>query len=71
MHICQRETQICFCHICRLLVVWWPVEEYFKAHSTDYKRPLEMLHWDALLHIKKLLGRLSVCEETLGMAHVC
>ena len=55
MHICQRETKICFCHICRFLVVRWSVEEYFKVHSTDYKRPLEIWHWDALLHIKKLL----------------
>ena len=55
MHICQRETQICFCHICRLLVVRWSIEEYFKVHSMDYRKPLEILHWDALVHMKKLL----------------
>ena len=44
-----------FCHICRLLVVWWSVEEYFKAHSIDYRKPLEITHWEALVHIKKLL----------------
>ena len=31
------------------------VEEYFKAHSTDYRKPLQISHWDALLHMKKLL----------------
>ena len=55
MHICQKETQICFCHIYRLLVVQWSMEEYSKAHSIDYKKPLEISHWDALLHMKKLL----------------
>ena len=44
-----------FCHICRLLVVRWSVEEYFKAHSTDYRKPLEILHWEALVRMKKLL----------------
>ena len=44
------------CHICRLLVVQWIVEEYFKAHSTDYKKPLEILHWEALVRMNgKLL----------------
>ena len=43
------------CHICRLLVVRWSVEEYFKAHSTDYKKPLEISHWEALVRMKKLL----------------
>ena len=33
----------------------WSVEEYFKAHSTDYRKPLEILHWDAFVHMKKLL----------------
>ena len=55
MYIYQRENQIRFCHICRLLVVRWSVEEYFKAHSMNYKKPLEISHWDALLHMKKLL----------------
>ena len=31
------------------------MEEYFKLHSTDYKKPLEISHWEALLHLKKLL----------------
>ena len=43
------------CHICRLLVVRWSVEEYFKAHSTDYKKPLEISHWEALVRMKSLL----------------
>ena len=46
-----------FCHICRLLVVRWSVEEYFKAHSTNYRKPLEILHWEALVRMKKLLER--------------
>ena len=33
----------------------WSVEEYIKAHSTDYRKPLEISHWDALLRMKKLL----------------
>ena len=44
-----------FCHICRLLVVRWSVAEYFKAHSTDYRKLLEILHWEALMRTKKLL----------------
>ena len=43
------------CHICRLLVVRWSVEKYFKAHSTDYRKPLEISHWEALVRMKKLL----------------
>ena len=33
----------------------WFVEEYFKLHSTDYKKPLEISHWDALERLKSLL----------------
>ena len=33
----------------------WFVEEYFKSHSTDYKKPLEISHWDALESLKSLL----------------
>ena len=55
MHICQRGTHIYFCYICRLLVVRRSVEEYFKAHSVDYRKPLEILHWNALLCMKKTL----------------
>ena len=44
-----------FCHICRLLVVRWSMEEYFKAHSMDYRKPLEISHWDALERMKMLL----------------
>ena len=33
----------------------WSVEEYFKAHSTDYRKPLEISHWEALVRMKKLL----------------
>ena len=44
-----------FCHICRLPFVQWSMEEYFKVHSIDYIKPLEILHWEALVHMKKLL----------------
>ena len=44
-----------FCHICRFLVVRWSVEKDFKAHSMNYRKPLEMSHWEALVHMKKLL----------------
>ena len=33
----------------------WSVEEYFKLHSIDYKKLLEISHWDALEHLKSLL----------------
>ena len=33
----------------------WSMEEYFKAHSTDYRKPLEISHWEALVRMKKLL----------------
>ena len=33
----------------------WSVEEYFKLHSTDYRKPLEISHWDALERLKSLL----------------
>ena len=33
----------------------WSVEEYFKEHSTDYRKPLEISHWEALVCMKKLL----------------
>ena len=33
----------------------WFVEEYFKSHSTDYRKPLEISHWDALERLKSLL----------------
>ena len=33
----------------------WPMEEYFKSHSTDYRKPLEISHWDALECLKSLL----------------
>ena len=38
------------------------VEEYFKLHSTDYKKTLENLNW---------LGRIGPSEATLEMAHIC
>ena len=44
-----------FYDICRLLAVRWSMEENFKAHSIDYRKPLEILHWEALVHMKKLL----------------
>ena len=49
------------CHICRLLVLRWYVEEYFKAHSIDYKKTIGNI----------ALGGLGAYEETLGMDHVC
>ena len=33
----------------------WSVEKYFKSHSTDYKKPLKISHWDALERLKSLL----------------
>ena len=33
----------------------WSVEEYFKVHSTDYRKPLEISHWHALERLKSLL----------------
>ena len=41
--------------VCSLLAMWWFVEEYFKSHSMDYKKPLEISHWDALERLKSLL----------------
>ena len=35
--------------------MWWSVEEYYKSHSTNYKKPLEISHWDALERLKSLL----------------
>lgn len=32
----------------------WSVEEYFKLHSGDYSKPLEISHWDALQRLKSL-----------------
>ena len=31
------------------------MEEYFKSHSTDCKKPLKISHWDALERLKSLL----------------
>ena len=31
------------------------MEEYFKAHSIDYRKPLKISHWEALMRMKKLL----------------
>ena len=31
------------------------MEEYFKSHSTDYRKPLEISDWDALERLKSLL----------------
>ena len=71
MHICPRETQICFCYICRLLVVRWSLEKYVKAHSMDYRKPLEISHWDTLLRMKKLLkGPMSVSLSLESDKHV-
>ena len=33
----------------------WSMEEYFKSHSMDYRKPLEISHWDALERLKSLL----------------
>ena len=44
-----------FSPVCRLLAMRWSVEEYFKSHSTDYKNPFGILHWDALERLKSLL----------------
>ena len=44
-----------FPRVCRLLAMRWSVEEYFKSHSTDYKKPLEISHWNALERLNSLL----------------
>lgn len=41
--------------MCRLLAIRWSVEEYFKKHTADYRKPLEISHWEALGRIKALL----------------
>ena len=41
-------------YLCRLLAMRWSVEEYFKLHSTEYKKPLKISHWDALKRLKSL-----------------
>ena len=49
------------------------MEEYFKLHSTDYKKPLEISHWDALERLKSLLkwpmsASLSLESDNKGTA---
>ena len=44
-----------FSRVCSLLAMQWSVEECFKLHSPDYKKPLEISHWDALERLKSLL----------------
>ena len=41
--------------VCKLLAMRWSMEEYFKSYSTDYRKPLEISHWDALERLKSLL----------------
>lgn len=41
--------------MCRLLAIRWSAEEYFKKHTADYRKPLEISHWEALARIKALL----------------
>ena len=55
-HICIEGKLNCvFPCVCRLLAMRWSVEEYFKSHSTDYRKPLEISHWDSLERLKSLL----------------
>ena len=51
----KRKLNCIFPHVCKLLAMRWSMEEYFKSHSTDYKKPLEISHWDALECLKSLL----------------
>ena len=41
--------------MCRLLAIWWSVEQYFKKHTRDYDQPLEIPHRGALSQIKSVL----------------
>ena len=51
----EEKLNCVFPRVCRLLAMRWSVEEYFKSHSTDYKKPLEISHLDALERLKSLL----------------
>ena len=51
----KRKLNCVFPRVCRLLAMRWSVEEYFKLHSTDYRKPWEISHWDALERLKSLL----------------
>ena len=51
----EGKLNCVFPRVCRLLAMRWSVEEYFKSHSTDYRKPLEISHWDALECVKSLL----------------
>ena len=47
------------------------MKEYFKAHSKDSRESLEISHWDAFLHMKKLLeGPVSVTLNLESDKHV-
>ena len=51
----EGKLNCVFPHVCKLLAMRWSVEEYFKSYSTDYRKPLEISHWDALERLKSLL----------------
>ena len=56
LHICDGENEIfSIIYIYRFLVVRWSMEEYFKAHPRNYKKLFEILRWEALVRMKKLL----------------
>ena len=57
-----------FYYICRLVVVRLSMEEYFKVHSTDYRKPLKISHWEALVHMKKLLEWPMYASLKIGRA---
>ena len=51
----EGKLNCVFPRVCRILAMRWSVEEYFKSHSTNYRKPLEISHWDALERLKSLL----------------
>ena len=59
IHICQRKTQLCFSSCVQALghavVCGGVLQIAFKSHSTDYRKLLEISHWDALERLKSLL----------------
>ena len=51
----KGELNHVFPRVCRLLAMRWSVEEYFRSHSTDYKKRLEISHRNPLERLKPLL----------------
>ena len=51
----KGKLDYAFPRVYRLLAMRWFVGEYFKTHSADYRKPLEISHLDALERLKSLL----------------